>query len=268
MHLGRVYTTPELEEVTYTYTATGGGCEVDSATGALTILGADIADTRSCEVTMSAIRSGYSEQTVNHTVTVAKGEQDITAPDDPYGGVSTLETGGTLGIVTPPTGGVGTLVYTIKSGGAACTIDGDGTVTGASATGDCVVQARWDGDENHNPSMDVDIATITIVGAASPDPVWGTSPYGGSAVVDAEVLPTNSTISNLGSGVGNPQYRSQTPATCSVGDSHRRGDGNHRRCGRLRCGGSLCGELFHRCQCLGGIPGHLHWQGSPHGIVR
>ena len=80
---------------------------------------------------------------------------------------------------------------------SACTIDGDGTVTGLSTIGTCVVQARWDGDENHNPSADVEIATITIVSAsASPDPVWGTSPYGGSAVVDAEVLPTNSTISN------------------------------------------------------------------------
>ena len=116
---------------------------------------------------------------------------------------------------------VGSVPWSIPSnqGAPTCTIDGDGTVTGASATGSCVVQARWDGDDNHNPSADVDIATITIVSAASPDPVWGTSPYGGSAVVDAKVRPTNSAISNLGSGVGRPQFRSQTPATCSVGDS-------------------------------------------------
>ena len=41
---------PVLENVTYTYAASGGGCEVDAATGALTILGADVADTVSCEV--------------------------------------------------------------------------------------------------------------------------------------------------------------------------------------------------------------------------
>ena len=213
---------PVLEGAVYVYSAAGDGCEVDAETGALTILGADVADTRSCTVTVTATHSGYSEQTASQTVAIARAAQADLSVTNPYGGVQSLATGGTLAIVTAPTGGIGNLVYEIKAGGAGCTVDADGTVTGASSTGTCVVQARWDGDENTNPSTDQDIATITVVAAASPDPVWISSPYGGNAVVGQEVTPPDGFISNLGSGVGAPQFKSQTPQTCSIGEDNGR----------------------------------------------
>ena len=85
-------TTPADLGVTHVFTATGGGCEVDAATGALTIVGATDGTALTCEVTLTASRSGYTDASAPAvTVAIAKKAQRITMrPDegdynDPYG---------------------------------------------------------------------------------------------------------------------------------------------------------------------------------------
>ena len=142
----RPRTNPEVEGVEFAYSATGGGCSVDPADdGRLTILGVTDGTDLTCVVTVTATRSGYASVTSDPvTVTIAKGEQRVSS-SNPYGSVQALEVNGTLSIVNPPTGGAVTLTYGIKSGGAGCTVASDGTVTGASSTGTCVVsgQLEW-----------------------------------------------------------------------------------------------------------------------------
>ena len=202
-------TTPADLGAGYSYAATGEACEVDEATGALTILAAG-----SCEVTLSADVSGYAGQSQVQTVTVAKKPQGLTAPDNPYGGAATLKNGETLEMINPPTGGIGEVAYGVTSG--TCTVDGaGGAVTGGAASGNCVVKAKWTGDENNAESADVDIATIAMVAAGSDAPVWSSSPYGSNPLVDgAAVALANGAISNTG--VGAAEYRSATLEFCTV----------------------------------------------------
>ena len=123
--------------------------------------------------------------------------------------------GGELAILNPPDNGKGSAIYSKKSG--SCSVDtGSGLLTTSGATAeDCVVQARWSGDDNHAPSPDTTIATVTMVSASNvaAKPTWGSNPYltnpmvGGASV--APVAPT-------GSGPGALEYKSKNPDECSV----------------------------------------------------
>ena len=208
--------TPADLEVTYLYSAEGGGCEVDGETGALTIVGADVTDTRSCTVTLSATRSGYSEQNISQTVTVARADQPALSATAPYGGVRFVTAGGMLAISTPPEGGLGPLIYSMQSGGSNCSVDMDGTVTATGASGSCVVQARWDGDDNYNPSAEERLVSLSIAPGTNPTPAWSAAPYGTSPTVGgAAVSLSGGAITNSAIG-GTLGFRSKTPQICGV----------------------------------------------------
>ena len=74
----------------YSYSVQGEGCEVDGASGVLTILGATVGTGLVCEVTLTASKEGYEDQTQSYPVDIAKKSQDDPTFSDPYGGVVNL----------------------------------------------------------------------------------------------------------------------------------------------------------------------------------
>ena len=196
----------------YSYTASGGGCEVDGVSGALTIVGAT-----TCEVTLTASKEGYGDQTQSHTVTIDKKAQADPTFNAPYAGALNVAVGSTpVRVLNPPTGGVGNLEYkTLNT--TDCDIESDGTVSAtaaATAGNTCDIQARWSGDANHDESSWVTIATITISSADQDQPTWGADPYGAIPVVEVDDdLDINSAPSGS---MGDPAYRSDTPGICTV----------------------------------------------------
>ena len=211
-------TTPDLSDAAYTYTASGGACEVDANTGALTLIGATVETSLTCTVTINASSNGYQGESTSQTVIINKAAQTLSPPDNPYGSATSVTIGEELTILNPPDNGKGSVIYGKKNG--SCTVDtGNGSLTTTGATTEnCVVQARWSGDDNHAPSPDATIATIKMVSTSNPaaKPVWGSNPYltnpvvGGSSV--APVAPT-------GSGTGSLEYKSKTPDKCSVNNA-------------------------------------------------
>ena len=199
----------------YTYTATGGGCEVDATTGILTLLGASGGNV-SCRIVLSAVLDNYLDGTVEQLVTINKGNQSLEVPDNPYGNVVSLVNSGQLELLNSPHGGFGNLNY--RSGGD-CTVAGNGNVTAnSSGSSDCVIEARWAGDDNYNPSSFSRIAAIPIVSSSnSAAPTWITVPYSGNPVVGgAAVSLAAGAISNVAGGTGVVEYRSGTLEVCSV----------------------------------------------------
>ena len=202
----------------YSYSATGGGCAVDATTGALTLLGAS-GGQFSCRVTVSATLDSYEEATVEHLVTINKGNQVLNAPASPYGSAASLVNSGELELIHPPQGGFGHLDYQVTGD---CTVAGNGKITAnASGTTGCVVEARWLGDDNYNPSGFTAIATIPIVASGnSAVPSWVSAPYANNPTVGgASVSLVASPISNASSGAGAIEFRSGSPGVCEVGAS-------------------------------------------------
>ena len=202
-------TVPADLEAEYSYAASGGGCEVDAATGALTLLGAD----QSCDVTLTGVVAGYVDGSVEVTVTINKGAQTLSVTN-PYGSAASVGNGETLEIVNAPTGGRGGLYYRTDS--ANCTVHPTGgALTAGAATGDCVVQAKWAGDRNYNPSPDTTIATVPMKASGNVAPAWSTTPYGSAPTVGGSAVAMGAgAITNAGN--GNPEYNSKTPDICGV----------------------------------------------------
>ena len=201
----------------YTYTATGGGCEVDAESGTLTLLGADKTG-RSCEVTVTGSFAGYADSSITHTVTVNKGSQNMAAPHL-YGQSPSLTNGQSLDVINPPMGGYGNLLYTLASGN--CSLDtGTGELT-ANATGtSCNVEVKWAGDENYNPSSVVAVTIVTVPYNNDATPTWIAVPYGSTnpTVGGSAVSLVAGAVSNTGSGVA--EFRSHTPTYCSVNNAN------------------------------------------------
>ena len=204
---------PFLYDITYSYTAEGDACEVDETSGALSILGAG-----SCEVTLTASRSGYGEDRVSHTVTIAKKAQSApTAPDNPYGGVLSLAEGESIDIINTPKGGIGSRQYSTTDE-TVCTVGGDGTVMGVGA-GSCTVQIAWSGDDNNAPTSAQNLlAALPIVASGSDAAAALTQDaYGASPDLKVGATLAVSTAPTPGTGqAGAAQYRSGTPKVCSV----------------------------------------------------
>ena len=224
-----------LTGVEYSYAASGGGCEVDEATGVLTIVGADGADEDGdpatptnphCKVTLTAMKDGYSEKMAEQMVEIAKKAQDpLTVPDNPYGvgGAEIfLAAGDSVNIVNAPTGGIGTLEYGRPDADAGiCEVQPNGTVAilaGAAKDDDCLVQARWAGDENNEASDLVTLVTVTVRDAAEADLTWDVAnTYGGASAtlkVGADALAIGTAPS--ATDAGSPEYRSASMDTCTV----------------------------------------------------
>ena len=202
--------------VDYTWSAIGGGCEVDPDTGALTVIGADIAGTRSCSVTLMATRQGYDSENIGLALNINKGSQTLLPPVSPYGAAASLKTEESLEILNPPVGGHGGLEYNIKSG--ACTVDQNrGLITATTDVTPCVVQAKWLGNDNYDPSPYADFPTVSIVSTSNTAPVWIDSPYVSDPAVGGNpVALVSNAISNIAAGTGAPEYRSKTPDACTV----------------------------------------------------
>ena len=195
----------------YSYAANGGGCEVNATTGVLTLVGAE----QDCEVILTAAKSGYTDATVEVTVTINKGEQVLNVTN-PYGAVASVGNGETLEIVNAPVGGQGNVNY--KTDSADCTVDAStGALSAGASSGNCVVEAVWSGDANWNPSPDATIATIAMKASGNVAPVWSTTPYGSALAVGGSAVDQNAgAVTNTGAGNGNPEYKSATPDICSV----------------------------------------------------
>ena len=204
-----------------TYTASGGACEVDAKTGALTIVGATEGGSLTCVVTLGATGSGYADATpVPVTVTIAKADQSPSV-SNLYGGVRALEVSGTLTVLNPPTGGMGTLTWSIKEGGTNCTIDQDGTLTGAGSAETCTVLLNWAGDDNHNAAAQVEIPIAIVAsgaGSANVDPIWSKTPapYANNPTVGGVESQVAGAITNASAGTGTLQYQSTVPDICTV----------------------------------------------------
>ena len=207
---------PVLTEINYAYAA-DGDCTADGATGILTLTGAG-----SCEVTLSASRSGYQSAEESHTVTIAKKAQVAPdAPENPYGGVLSLAVGKNLRIINAPEGGVGNLKYSAVDD-TKCTVDDSGTVTGAAA-GSCTIQIAWSGDDDHAPTSAQNLVASLPIVANSNDAaaVLTDSAYGDSSGLVVGGTPLNiASAPAPGAGqTGALEYRSSTPDTCSVDSS-------------------------------------------------
>ena len=174
--------TPTLEDVVYSYAADGGGCRVDEESGRLTIVGADVADQRSCRVTLTASRSGYDSDEVEQIVAIAKKAlADLVIPDGPYGGVasSALGNGETIAMVHPPVSDEGDIAYA-SDDEAICTVDASGTVTPV-AVGTCTIRAHTvSADNNYADSAPVVVQRIHVIAGSSSAGSWGSNPYGAS----------------------------------------------------------------------------------------
>ena len=199
----------------YTYAAGGGGCEVDGDSGALTLLGADKAG-RSCEVTVTGSFAGYADSSITHTVTVNKGSQTLTL-SFLYGRAWGMETGESLDVINPPTGGHGDLLYAHHSGD--CSVNAaTGRITAGSTAEQCYFKVQWAGDENYNPSNEVRQYLDIFTQGNGATPTWIAAPYGSSnpTVGGSAVSLAAGAISNTASGNGALDYRSKTPTICRV----------------------------------------------------
>ena len=180
---------------TWNYDSTTSAvCDVNNS-GVLSIVAAG-----SCSITATPSLAGYGTRDhagITRTFTIAKAAQG--APSgwtNPYGASPSLTVGGDdLALDTASTAptGQGALEYQIKTGSASyCSVAGDGTVSPIAA-GSCVVQARFAGNTNYNPSDYGDIATITVSAASLPP----------LDTLSVSTLPTYSEGTNLFEGAGN-----------------------------------------------------------------
>ena len=193
-----VTTTPANLDATLSYSATGGGCEVDGATGALTIVGATDGTSLTCEVTLTASASGYTDVNAPAvTVAVAKKAQTIGMSgislgdyNDPYGGalISPGNSAEVFRAFVIGGGGSENLEYSLGNGPSSCTINEvTGTVTakGTASNGDlCSVFARWTGDDNHSASVWDQVSQIVIKTTTQSQAVWNSDPYGASPTIE------------------------------------------------------------------------------------
>ena len=157
---------------TWTYDSTTSAvCEVNNS-GVLTIVAAG-----SCSITAIPSLAGYGTRNhagITQTFTIAKADQSApTGWSNPYGtSPSTAVDGMSVSLDTGSTAptGQGALEYQVKTGSTAyCTVGSDGTVAPVAA-GDCIIQARFAGNANYEPSDYGDIATISVVSSIDQDP--------------------------------------------------------------------------------------------------
>ena len=181
---------------TATYSATGNACSVMSD-GTLALLSVG-----SCLVTLTATPANNSNAigTASVTVTVNKGNQVVPAVSNIYGSKPDLATGGTLNIIAAPVGGHGTVEYD-SSNLKICQVDETtGTVT-ALLNGNCIIQARWSGNSNYNPSEWVSMQTIKVkrgtITIDDPGSFTGNLAVGGDTLTPGipSITPSTATVS-------------------------------------------------------------------------
>ena len=143
-----------------------------------------------CTLTVTSSLAGYPEDIVSITFRIHPGNQSIPSVwSNPYGESPMAIIGGSVlsldGDASKPSGH-GNLQYQVASGDTTyCSVNaGNGDVTGlAPGVGqNCVIQARFSGNDNYDPSGYNNIATISIVNPqnlASPVYTEGSNLYKG-----------------------------------------------------------------------------------------
>ena len=202
----------------FSYSAEGGGCSVDADSGALTIVGADVADKVSCTVTLTATRSGYDQESAAHPITIGKAAAGAAIGTDgnAYGGIASLIAGDgskTVAIVNAPTVEEGSVEYSSEDA-AVCTVAEDGTVT-LLAAGTCVINAGLAATDNAEASATHEVLNIEVLTGTEPVAGdWGTDPYGASPEV--EVGASLAITGTAPTGDGDIHYRSADENICTV----------------------------------------------------
>ena len=148
-----------------------------------------------CRISVVGRANGYSDyiSVIPVTLSVQKGNQNPPSGwSDPYGSNPTLAVGaGPLALDTSSApSGEGSFEYRIANGDSGfCSVSSDGSVTAkpAGAGEDCVVRARFAGNDNYRSSNWANIATIVIVqGDLSSIISWGPSTL--TSDVDASLV--------------------------------------------------------------------------------
>ncbi len=166
------------------------------------------------EATANYLASAWTQI---HTITVDKADQAAPTATDTYGSSSSLVAGGTLEVVTPPSGGgqVGVLEYQ-SSTPTICSVNSEtGEVSGLSAQ-QCTITARWSGDVDTNPSPPLQVLGLTIAAGGAQLVPSALDPYGQNPSVQ---FGENLAILTPPVGDGTPLYSTTTPTICSVGTS-------------------------------------------------
>ena len=168
--------TPTADNWIYS-SSTGTVCSVARSSGTLTIKRAG-----DCIITAAPEKLGYPQHDgIEKTISIGKADQaalSTSSWSEPYGATPSVAVGETLSIDhSGGPSGEGDLQYQVESGDTSyCSVDSrSGAVTAQIAgTGeDCVIQARYLGDANYNPSGWVTIATISVTEGVLGNIVWG-----------------------------------------------------------------------------------------------
>ena len=201
---------------------TGAVCSVNGSSGALTLLAAG-----KCVVRAVPQKTGYASHAgVERTITIAKGGQNAPSGwSNPYGASpSVAVAAGALSIdsasdSSKPTG-QGMLIYQVKSGDTTyCSVDAGGGIT-ALAPGvgeDCVIQAAFVGDSDHNPSPWADIATVSVESGTLGQIVWGN--FNGTLIVGEARTPTAPTGAGVAGATISYALKAGTEANCILTDT-------------------------------------------------
>ena len=147
---------------TIIYRVVSGDCSFDSGSeeNERTL---NFAAAGTCTVQATVEKTGYPDwNSASHDITVAPGSQTLVAPTDPYGDSPTLNAGDSdLTIVTEPDTGQGATQYRSTTTDE-CTVNETSGSISPLAAGECIIEARYAGDSNYNPSNYVEIFRITI----------------------------------------------------------------------------------------------------------
>ncbi len=121
------------------------------------------------------------------TITVAKGDQAAPSASDIYGSSPALATGGTLGRQSLPTGGGGHGVAEYQTTtGTICSVALANGEVEALLDGNCVVQARWKGNNDYVPSPWETMQTVAIARGMLTVANWGS--FTGNLVIGGSTV--------------------------------------------------------------------------------
>ena len=182
--------TPEADGWTYSTTAAGTVCTVNTSTGVLTLNGVG-----NCPVKAVPAKTGYATHNgVTATVAISKGTQSAPPTNgNPYGNSPTLAVGASaLNITNALAAGEGAIQYAVHSSDTSyCTVNATSGAVEALAAGsgnDCRIQAKYIGNANYLESAVSTIATIGITAGTIVVSDWGS--YTGVVVGAATNAPT------------------------------------------------------------------------------
>ena len=192
-------------------TSTPETCSVDSATGAVTGLGAG-----ECRVQVRHVGSAVvaaTDWSGDYTLTVGKGT--VPAIANPYGASPTVGIGDALELEADLSAyGMATFEF----GSGPCAVDGDGTVTpteDAAVADSCIIQVAFDANDDYEAKDAADLATVSVV--AGTQILTVSEPYGAEpSLMMGNTLPLVEGSEPAADQGGAISYRSADTAICTV----------------------------------------------------